>query len=132
MYAKVVVDVKSSNVDVMFTYRIPRELEDYCFVGSRVYVEFGVRNIMGYVLEITNECDYDGNVKEILDVLDFSKEINSSFNSLISFGSKYFLLTQAPTSSIKSITESGMSLSVTYLLHNEILKSTISSEIFIE
>ena len=75
MYAKVVVDVKSSNVDVMFTYRIPTELEEYCFVGSRVYVEFGVRNIMGYILEITNECNYDGNVKEILDVLDFSKEI---------------------------------------------------------
>lgn len=75
MYAKVVVDVKASNVDVMFTYKIPTLLEDYVFVGSRVYVPFGVRNIMGYVLEITSESDYDGNVKEIIDVLDFSKEI---------------------------------------------------------
>lgn len=75
MYAKVVVDVKASNVDVMFTYHIPEELEDYVFIGSRVFVPFGVRNIMGYVLEITGECDYDGTVKDLIDVLDFSKEI---------------------------------------------------------
>jgi len=35
MFAKVVVDVKSSNVDITYTYRIPEEYQDYINIGSR-------------------------------------------------------------------------------------------------
>lgn len=75
MFAKVVVDIKSSNVDIMYTYRIPNELEEFVGIGSRVLVNFGIRKILGYVIEITEKCDYDGEVKEIIEVLDYSQEL---------------------------------------------------------
>ncbi len=43
MFAKVVVDVKSSNVDIMYTYKIPHEFEEFIGIGSRVLVSFGIR-----------------------------------------------------------------------------------------
>lgn len=76
MFAKVVVDVKSSNVDIMYTYRIPQELEGFIGIGSRVMVSFGIRKILGYVIEITSESDYQGEMKEILEVLDYSQELS--------------------------------------------------------
>ncbi|MDD3171665.1 MAG: primosomal protein N' [Bacilli bacterium] len=75
MFAKVVVDVKSSNVDIMYTYRIPEEYHDYVNIGSRVLVSFGVREILGYIIEIVEDVDYEGQIKDIIDVLDFDKEL---------------------------------------------------------
>jgi primosomal protein N' (replication factor Y) len=75
MFAKVVVDVKSSNVDITYTYRIPEEYQDYINIGSRVLVNFGVREILGYVIAIEEETDYSGQIKDILDVLDYTKEL---------------------------------------------------------
>ncbi len=85
MFAKVVVDVKASNIDTMYTYRIPEELEDFVFVGSRVYVGFGTRTIMGYVIETIDEKDYNGIVKDIIDVLDYSKELTTEQVELAKF-----------------------------------------------
>lgn len=75
MFAKVVVDVRSSNVDVMYTYKIPDEFQDYIFIGSRVLIDFNLRKILGYVIEISDNTDYQGTIKEIIDVLDFEKEL---------------------------------------------------------
>ena len=44
MIAKVIVDVRHENVDNVFDYLIPAELENIVQVGSRVLVEFGLRN----------------------------------------------------------------------------------------
>ncbi|MDY0209686.1 MAG: primosomal protein N', partial [Bacilli bacterium] len=75
MFAKVVVDVKSSNVDIMYTYRIPEEYRDYVNIGSRVLVSFGVREILGYVIAMEEDANYTGAIKDIIDVLDYSKEL---------------------------------------------------------
>jgi len=75
MFAKVVVDVKSSNVDIMYTYRIPEEYRDYVNIGSRVLVSFGVREILGYVIAMEEDANYTGPIKDIIDVLDYSKEL---------------------------------------------------------
>ena len=32
MFAKIVVDVRSSNVDIMYTYKIPDKFIDYIFI----------------------------------------------------------------------------------------------------
>ena len=71
MYAKVVVDIPSSEVDELYTYIVPKELEGCIHIGSRVFVEFGFQKILGYVLELANETDYNLNLKEILEVVDF-------------------------------------------------------------
>lgn len=85
MFAKVVVDVRSSEVDEMYTYRIPEELVDFVFIGSRVYVEFGTRTIMGYVVDLISENDYSGIIKDIVDVLDYSKELTTEQVELAKF-----------------------------------------------
>lgn len=73
MFAKVVVDVQSNNTDDTFTYIVPKTLSDCVHVGSRVYVEFGFRKVLGYVLELVEETDYTGSLKEIIDVIDFEE-----------------------------------------------------------
>ena len=73
MFAKVVVDVQSNNTDDTFTYIVPKTLSDCAHVGSRVYVEFGFRKVLGYVLELVEETDYTGSLKEIIDVIDFEE-----------------------------------------------------------
>lgn len=75
MFAKVVVDVRSSNVDIMYTYLIPEKFIDYIFIGSRVLVNFNLREILGYVIEISDATDYSGKIKEIIDVFDFDKQL---------------------------------------------------------
>lgn len=85
MFASVIVDVKSSNVDIMYTYRIPDELSSYVGIGSRVMVNFGVRKIIGYVVEVMENNPYNGEVKDILEVLDYSSELTSEQVSLARF-----------------------------------------------
>lgn len=76
MYARVVVDIPTSEVDELYTYKIPKELEDCIYVGSRVFVEFGFQKTLGFVMEIINEADFTGNLKDILEVVDFENGLN--------------------------------------------------------
>lgn len=85
MFANVVVDVKSSNVDIMYTYHIPQELEEFIGIGSRVMVSFGVRRILGYVIEILEDSTYQGEVKDILEVLDYASELTREQVELAKF-----------------------------------------------
>lgn len=75
MFAEVVVDVKNSAVDMLFTYEIPEHFKSYVDIGSRVLVEFGTRQVIGYVIRISDETSYAGEIKEILDVYDFDKQL---------------------------------------------------------
>ena len=58
-YAKVIVDINHSNVDRIFEYRVPEDMQLVC--GQRVLVPFGAGNISveGYVLELEEECSFD-------------------------------------------------------------------------
>lgn len=69
MYAKIVVDIYNQND--LYTYRVPQELEKCIYIGSRVFVEFGFQKVLGYVIEIIDEVDFSGNLKDILEVVDF-------------------------------------------------------------
>ncbi|HHU21443.1 MAG TPA: primosomal protein N' [Acholeplasma sp.] len=74
-FAEVLVDVRNANTDTLFTYEVPKHFEEYVDIGSRVLVEFGSRQIIGYVIRISSETSYSGNIKEILDVYDFDKQL---------------------------------------------------------
>ena len=54
MFASIVVNVTSSNVDQLYEYYVPTDIAPYIQVGSRVNVEFsgGNRLVMGYVLDV--------------------------------------------------------------------------------
>lgn len=73
MIASVIVNVSNSNVDQQFDYIVPSVMQDIIKVGSRVKLPFGNsdRTIMGYVIDIKDVTDYSGNLKEILEVLDY-------------------------------------------------------------
>ncbi|MBO4667978.1 MAG: primosomal protein N' [Bacilli bacterium] len=76
MFAKVAIDVLTNNLQDTYTYHIPTELEGFVGVGSRVMVDFGVRKVLGYVVEIVSETDFAGSIRDIVEVLDFSNELS--------------------------------------------------------
>ena len=75
MFAKVVVDVKSTHLDETFDYDIPTDLEAYVFIGSRVLVSFGLRDMLGYVVDLVEDSPYQENAKAIKEVFSFEKEL---------------------------------------------------------
>lgn len=70
MIAKVIVDIKSKNVDKMYDYIIPFEYADILEIGARVIVPFGKREIMGFCLEKAETSDYQESLKAIKTVID--------------------------------------------------------------
>ena len=71
MYAKVIVDITHEKLDKVFEYSIPSHLEGVLKVGSEVIVPFGKgnREINGYIIDISDFCEYDcTKVKEILQI----------------------------------------------------------------
>lgn len=59
MYASVIVQISSKNVDRLYTYKIPNHLKDKIQPGSRVFVSFGPRMIQGFVIKVSQETDLD-------------------------------------------------------------------------
>lgn len=69
MYARVIVDITHKDVDRLFTYAVPPQME--LSVGLRVRVPFGPRALVGFVVELTQTCDIDpAKVKEVLSPVD--------------------------------------------------------------
>ncbi|WP_035345266.1 replication restart helicase PriA [Haploplasma modicum] len=72
MIAKVLVDLRTKEVDMLFDYIIPKHLE--IEKGMRVYVPFGHLMRLGFVIDIVTDSSYL-NLKEISEVLDITPSI---------------------------------------------------------
>lgn len=59
MYANVIVDISHEKLDKTFQYSIPDELLCDIRPGVCVDIPFGSRTITGYVIEVTDESEYD-------------------------------------------------------------------------
>ena len=59
IYANVIVDISIGKLDKTFQYRIPENLENDIAVGVQVDIPFGSRTLTGYVIELTDEAEYD-------------------------------------------------------------------------
>ena len=70
MFARLIVDIANSNVDRLFTYSVPEELE--VRKGHRVLVPFGRGNrpTEGFVIELADHAEGDFEVKSILRTLE--------------------------------------------------------------
>ena len=69
MYAEIIVDIASEQVDRVFTYLVPDTLEIQ--PGMRVRVPFGPREKEGYVIRLKETADYDeSKIKPILSTLE--------------------------------------------------------------
>ncbi len=58
-YANIIVDISHEKLDKTFQYSIPQELLSFIKVGVAVEVPFGRRTISGYVIELTDEPEFD-------------------------------------------------------------------------
>ncbi len=69
MYARVIVDISHAKVDKLFEYSVPEGMK--LQIGSRVRVPFANKIIDGYVLELSDACDFDqSRIKQVSCVLE--------------------------------------------------------------
>lgn len=70
--AKVVVDVPTMQTNQPYDYAVPDELAGQVQPGKRVVVNFGngSRRVMGMVVSLQEDADFDGELKSVEEVLD--------------------------------------------------------------
>lgn len=82
-YANVIVDISHEKLDKTFQYLVPQELAEEVRVGVLVDIPFGNRSITGYVVELTNEAEFDvSRLKPIAGVKKGSVPIESQLIAL--------------------------------------------------
>lgn len=87
-YANIIVDISHEKLDKIFQFSIPQDLEDKVMVGSVVEFPFGAGNRLtkGYVVGITDHCDYDRNkIKSVSRVLEKEQGVEQEFILLAEF-----------------------------------------------
>lgn len=73
MIAKVIVDVSAYPVDRPFDYGVPAAFEALIEAGSRVKVPFGRRNVLGFVVGLSETTDVPaGKLKNVAELLDIA------------------------------------------------------------
>lgn len=83
MFAKVIIDLKTQEIESTYDYIVPSSMVGILKVGMRVYVPFGYQKRLGLVIELT-KTSIDAN-KEILTVLDMAPIVNDSQLKLIDY-----------------------------------------------
>lgn len=118
MFARVIVDIASSQVDRIFDYRCDDDLR----TGSRVLVPFANRKIEGYVISLSKTTDVEeSKIKSILEVLDQFPIISDEQMQIAEFMKKayhvgyadafrLFLPSELRTGRVREIFESFVSL----------------------
>ena len=80
MVVGVLVQLASQNVDKIFDYSVPKELEDSMQVGIRVLVPFGRQTLEGFVLEIKDSSPLK--LKEVYSIVDYDIVLNKELLAL--------------------------------------------------
>ncbi|MBQ6844938.1 MAG: primosomal protein N' [Agathobacter sp.] len=82
-YANIIVDISHEKLDKTFQYLIPETLKEEVRVGVLVDIPFGNRSLTGYVVELTDEAEFDvSRLKPILSVKKDSVPIESQLIAL--------------------------------------------------
>lgn len=85
MVVGVLVELSNKNIDKMFEYSVPVELEDKIKVGIRVSVPFGRMTLEGFVLEIKDSKSTEKELRNIIDIVDLDIVLN---DELLELGKK--------------------------------------------
>ena len=93
MYAQVIIEISTKAVDKMFTYKIPKDIQEKIKVGARVKVPFGHQTLEGFVLKITKSFNEDYEIKEIIELIDDQPILNKEMLALGNEISKQTLCT---------------------------------------
>ena len=90
-YANIIVDIINEKLDKTFQYRIPEAMKEKLTLGMQVYVPFGKRNIKGYVVELTDEPEFEvAKIKEIIGIVTDSVPIESQLIALAGWMKKNY------------------------------------------
>lgn len=87
-YARIIIDISADAVDRAFTYRIPDELEESIFIGSRVGISFGKSNVKreGIVIGLTDDPGFEpSKIKPIDSLLPKKTDANAELIELAVF-----------------------------------------------
>ncbi len=57
MFAKIIIDQDAKALDKVFEYKIPEGMS--VEVGERVLVPFGGRTLQGFIVALSETCEYD-------------------------------------------------------------------------
>lgn len=88
VYAGVIVDISLEKLDRVFDYKIPAKLQERVYPGVLVWIPFGMgnRRIKGYVVSLSDTCDYEeSKVKSILGLCDGSIPVEGQLIKLASW-----------------------------------------------
>lgn len=82
-YANIIVDISHEKLDKTFQYLIPENLQAEVRAGVLVEIPFGNRKITGYVVELTEEAEFDvSRLKPIIGIKKGSVPIESQLIAL--------------------------------------------------
>ena len=81
MIVGVLVEIAHKNVDKIFDYKVPDELEDDIKIGIRVEVPFGYQKLEGFVLSIKKDSNIDS-LKSITSIVDKDIVLNDELLEL--------------------------------------------------
>lgn len=86
LYAEVVIDIASDDLDRPFNYRVPEEMAGILKPGMAVSVPFGNGQRRGYCLSVSDVCHYDPDkVKPITAILTDSETVDSRLIALAAY-----------------------------------------------
>ena len=88
MNVKVIVDLPNAQVNRPFDYHIPKEWEPFVQLGMRVEVPFGKRQLLGFIVELNSQTDFDGPLKDITQLLDYESFLNEELIALSNYLTK--------------------------------------------
>ena len=93
MFADVIVDITSSEVDKIFEYSFS---DDRIVAGSRVAVPFGAKNLCGIVTSIKSVSEYPASkIKPISKLLDEVPALTAESLALVNYIKKRYFVTTA-------------------------------------
>lgn len=81
---QVIVDVPTMQTNRPYTYRVPESLTNQVMVGMRVIVPFGrgKREVQGFVVDTNPEQPFDGDLKDIIALMDLEPVLNPEMIAL--------------------------------------------------
>lgn len=76
--AEVIVDVPTLQTNIPYEFKIPKKFQEDIAVGMRVIVPFGQgdRRVQGFITKLKDEQKFDGDLKEILKLMDLDPVLN--------------------------------------------------------
>ncbi len=87
-YANIIIDIAHEKLDRPFQYGIPMELRDTIHVGMEVDIPFGKGNHVrhGYIIEITDICEYDPDkIKDLIGITSKKMSVESKLIQVAHF-----------------------------------------------